>query len=224
VTDQDRDGQNREGLNLDDPDRLPWLDTAEGYEYDDGSSGMKILALVLGGVALLAAIVWGVYWMQRNQTGAEGGNGELIAAQEGDYKVRPDEPGGKSFEGEGDAAFSATEGKKTAASIGKDAAKTADAAKAIAAATPAAANTAVPAGSALVQIGAFGEAAKADQAWSALSKRFDFLSGVNRKIAESSGEGGRKVFRLQAITSNAAAAQQLCAKLKAAGEGCLIVK
>jgi SPOR domain len=222
VTDQDRDGQNREGLNLDDPDRLPWLDTAEGYEYDDGSSGMKILALVLGGVALLAAIVWGVYWMQRNQTGVEGGKGELIAAQEGDYKVRPDEPGGKSFEGEGDAAFSATEGKKSAASIAPGAAKPADVAKP--AATPAPATAAVPAGSALVQIGAFGEAAKADQAWSALSKRFDFLSGVNRKIAESSGEGGRKVFRLQAITSNAAAAQQLCAKLKAAGEGCLIVK
>ena len=218
MTDQDRDG-----LNLDDPDRLPWLDTAEGYEYDDGSSGMKILALVLGGVALLAAIVWGVYWMQRNQTGADGGNGELIAAQEGDYKVRPDEPGGKSFEGEGDAAFSATAGKKTAASIGTGAAGAAKPDTATKAAAPAA-NAAVPAGSALVQIGAFSDAATADQAWSALGKRFDFLSGVNRKIAEGSGEGGRKVFRLQAITSNAAAAQQLCAKLKAAGEGCLIVK
>jgi cell division protein FtsN len=210
--------QNRDGLNLDDPDRLPWLDTADGYEYDDGSSGMKVLALVLGGVALLAAIVWGVYWMQRNQTGADGGNGELIAAQEGDYKVRPDEPGGKSFEGEGDAAFSAAEGKKTATSIAaKDTAPKTPAA-------PVAANAAVPAGSALVQIGAFSDAAAADQAWSALGKRFDFLSGVNRKIAESSGEGGRKVFRLQAITGNAAAAQQLCAKLKAAGEGCLIVR
>ncbi len=225
MTDQDRDGRTNDGLNLDDPDRLPWLDTAEGYEYDDGSSGMKILALVLGGVALLAAIVWGVYWMQRNQTGADGGNGELIAAQEGDYKVRPDEPGGKSFEGEGDAAFSATAGKKTAASIatGTGSTKPADAAKP-ATAPAAAANAAAPTGSALVQIGAFSEAAKADQAWAALSKRFDFLSGVNRKIAESSGEGGRKVFRLQAVTSNAAAAQQLCAKLKAAGEGCLIVK
>ena len=101
-----------DGLNLDDPDRLPWLDTADGYEYDDGNSGLRILLLVLGGLALLAAIVWGVYWMQRNQTGAEGGNGELIAAQEGDYKVRPDEPGGKSFEGEGDAAFSASAGKR----------------------------------------------------------------------------------------------------------------
>jgi hypothetical protein len=217
MTDTDRDG-----LNLDDPDRLPWLDTAEGYEYDDGNSGLKILGLVLGGIALLAAIVWGVYWMQRNQTGAEGGNGELIAAQEGDYKVRPDEPGGKSFDGEGDAAFSASAGKKTEATIATGGNASADAAK-MAIAKPAL-NAAVPVGSALVQIGAFSDAAKADQAWAALSKRFDFLSGVTRKIAENSGEGGRRVFRLQAVMSNAAAAQQLCAKLKAAGEGCLIVK
>lgn len=214
VTNNDNDG-----LNLDDPDRLPWLDTAEGYEYDNGNSGLKILFLVLGGIALLAAIVWGVYWMQRNQTGAEGGNGELIAAQEGDYKVRPEEPGGKNFEGEGDAAFSASEGKKTAASIGtaKDAATKAPEAKT-------ASTAAVPAGSALVQIGAYSDASTANQAWAALGKRFGFLSGVNRKISENTAEGGRKVFRLQAITNDAAAAQQLCAKLKAAGEGCMIVK
>jgi cell division protein FtsN len=76
----------------------------------------------------------------------------------------------------------------------------------------------------MVQLGAFGDSAKADTAWAGLSKRFGFLSGVNRKIAEASGEGGRKIFRLQAVTANAAAAQQLCAKLKAAGENCLIVK
>ena len=76
----------------------------------------------------------------------------------------------------------------------------------------------------MVQLGAFGDSAKADQAWAGLGKRFGFLSGTNRKIAEATGEGGRKIFRLQAVTANAAAAQQLCAKLKAAGENCLIVK
>ena len=73
-------------------------------------------------------------------------------------------------------------------------------------------------------MGAFSDAASANTAWTALSKRFGFLSGVKKRVAEGSGEGGRKVYRLQAITSNASAAQQLCAKLKAAGEGCLIVK
>jgi hypothetical protein len=206
---------------LDDPDRLPWLETADGYEYDDGASPLKVAAMVLGGLALLAAIVGGIYWAQRNQTGGATGNGELIAAQEGDYKVKPDEAGGKTFEGEGDSAFAASEGKKTGATIAPPA-KAGDP-KAAEAAKPAANGTA-PAGAVMVQLGAFGDSAKADTAWAGLSKRFGFLSGVNRRIAEASGEGGRKIFRLQAITANAAAAQQLCAKLKAAGENCLIVK
>lgn len=209
---------NEEGLGLDDPDRLPWLETADGYEYDEGASPLKVAGMVLGGLALLAAIVGGIYWLQRNQTGGAQGNGELIAAQEGNYKVAPDDREGKTFEGEGDAAFAASEGKKTGATI----------------ATPtkagdpkvvkSAASGPTPAGAVMVQLGAFGDSAKADQAWAGLGKRFGFLSGTNRKIAEATGEGGRKIFRLQAVTANAAAAQQLCAKLKAAGENCLIVK
>lgn len=205
---------------LDDPDRLPWLETADGYEYDEGASPLKVAGMVLGGLALLAAIVGGIYWAQRNQGGGATGNGELIAAQEGDYKVKPDEAGGKTFEGEGDSAFAASEGKKTGATIAPPA-KAPD--PKAAAAKPAATGT-TPAGAVMVQLGAFGDSAKADTAWAGLSKRFGFLSGVNRRIAEATGEGGRKIFRLQAITPNAAAAQQLCAKLKAAGENCLIVR
>ncbi len=204
---------------LDDPDRLPWLETADGYEYDSGASPLKVAAMVLGGLALLAAIVGLIYWAQRNQSEGTAGNGELIAAQEGDYKVRPADPEGKKFEGEGDAAFAASEGTKTGSVIAKPGA----APTAPPAAKPAA-NGATPAGAVMVQLGAFGDAAKADTAWAALGKRFGFLSGVNRKIAEANVEGGRKVFRLQAVTANAAAAQQLCAKLKAAGENCLIVR
>lgn len=213
---------NRDGLNLDDPDRLPWLETADGYEYDSGASPLKVAGLVLGGLALLAAIVGGIYWMQRNQSGGTEGNGELIAAQEGNYKVLPADPEGKKFEGEGDSAFAASDGKKTAATISP---VNVDPAK-VGAAAPAAtsASAAVPAGAVLVQLGAYGEAATAEQEWAGMGKRFGFLSGVNRKIAEATSEGGRKVFRLQAVTANAAAAQQLCAKLKAAGENCLIVK
>lgn len=209
---------NDEGLGLDDPDRLPWLETADGYEYDEGASPLKVAGMVLGGLALLAAIVGGIYWLQRNQTGGAQGNGELIAAQEGNYKVAPDDREGKTFEGEGDAAFAASEGKKTGATIATPA-KAGDPKVA----KPAASGP-TPAGAVMVQLGAFGDSAKADQAWAGLGKRFGFLSGTNRKIAEATGEGGRKIFRLQAVTANAAAAQQLCAKLKAAGENCLIVK
>ena len=210
---------NNDGLDLDDPDRLPWLETADGYEYDEGASPLKVAGLVLGGLALLAAIVGGIYWLQRNQTGGSQGNGELIAAQKGNYKVAPDDREGKTFEGEGDSAFAASEGKKAGATIAPPA-KAGDPKVAV---KPSSGGS-TPAGAVMVQLGAFGDAAKADQAWATFGKRFGFLSGTSRRIAEASGEGGRKIFRLQAITANAAAAQQLCAKLKAAGENCLIVK
>ena len=220
-TENNEGGTNR--FALDDPDRLPWLETADGYEYDEGASPLKVAFMVLAGLALLAAIVGGIYWAQRNKTGGTAGNGELIAAQEGDYKVKPDEAGGKTFEGEGDSAFAASEGKKTGAVIAPTA-KAGDTKTAAAPVVKPAATGPTPAGAVMVQLGAFGDAAKADTAWAALTKRFGFLSGTNRKIAEATVEGGRKVFRLQAVTANASAAQQLCAKLKAAGENCLIVK
>ncbi|MGL5838068.1 MAG: SPOR domain-containing protein [Sphingorhabdus sp.] len=223
MTDTNRD----DGLGLDDPDRLPWLETADGYEYEESASPLKVLGLVLGGLALLAAIVGGIYWLQRNQTGGASGNGELIAAAEGDYKVAPSDREGKNFEGEGDAAFAASEGKKTGINIDPAKAKAAAAVPASNPATPGAAPAKTgpaPAGSGFVQLGAFSDSAKADQAWAAMGKRFGFLAGINRRIAEGAGEGGRKIYRLQAITANPAAAQQLCAKLKAAGENCMVVR
>jgi cell division protein FtsN len=226
MTDTDRDGQNREGLGLDDPERLPWLETADGYEYEESASPLKVAGLVLGGLALLAAIVGGIYWLQRNQAGGQG-NGELIAAQEGEYKVPPTDPQGKKFEGEGDAAFAASEGKKVDTKLDPAKAKAAAPAPApapAAAGAPAAKAGPIPAGAAFVQLGAFSDAAKAEQAWTALGKRFGAISGTNKRVTEGAGEGGRKVFRLQAIAANSAAAQQLCAKLKAAGENCIVVR
>lgn len=220
MTDSNRD----EDLGLDDPDRLPWLETADGYEYEESASPLKVAGLVLAGLALLAAIVGGIYWIQRNQSSGTSGNGELIAAQKGDYKVAPADREGKNFEGEGDAAFAASEGKKVEVSI--DPAKAKAAAQAPQAAPPATTSTPdkAPAGAGFVQLGAFSDSAKADQAWAAMGKRFGFLSGLNRRIAEGASEGGRKVYRLQAVAANPAAAQQLCAKLKAAGENCMVVK
>ncbi|MBK7162330.1 MAG: SPOR domain-containing protein [Sphingomonadales bacterium] len=218
MTDDNRD----EDLGLDDPDRLPWLETADGYEYEENASPLKVAGLVLAGLALLAAIVGGIYWLQRNQSDGASGNGELIAAQEGDYKVAPADREGKTFEGEGDSAFAASEGKKVGATIDPAKAKAVEAAPA-AGAAPAKTGPA-PAGAGFVQLGAFSDSAAADQAWAAMGKRFGFLSGLNRRIAEGAAEGGRKVYRLQAVTANPAAAQQLCAKLKAAGENCMVVK
>ena len=218
---------NDNGLNLDDSDRLPWLETADGYEYDDRASPLRIVAMVLAGLVLLAAIIGAIYWLQRNQIGGANGNGQLIAAPASAYKVKPQDAGGKRFEGEGDSAFAASEGTKTGATLVPAAKIAATAPPAAMASAPVAApapSAAAPASTVMVQLGAFGDSAKADAAWAALNKRFGFLAGMNRKIAETNVEGGRKVFRLQAVTANSSEALQLCAKLKVAGENCLIVR
>jgi hypothetical protein len=218
---------NKYGLNLDDPDRLPWLETADGYEYDDTASPFKLAFMLLAGLVLLAAIIGAVYWLQRNQIGGANGNGQMIAAPAGAYKVKPQDAGGKRFEGEGDSAFAASEGTKTGATLVPAAKVAAAAPPAALASAPVAApapSAAAPDSTVMVQLGALGDSAKADAAWAALNKRFGFLAGMNRKIVEANVEGGRKVFRLQAVTANSSEAQQLCAKLKVAGENCLIVR
>jgi hypothetical protein len=217
--------RNNDGLNFDDNDRLPWLETADGSDSEPNRSPMRVALVAIAGLALLAAIVGGIFWLQPRQAGGPNGTGELIVAPKGNYKEKPLDAGGKSFEGEGDSAFAASEGQKTGAVLAVLPAGSAAAPRPVAAKPmiPAATNSA-PANAVLVQLGAFGDSAKAEAAWTGLNKRFGFLAGVKRKIAQTNVEGGGTVFRLQAVTANSTEAQQLCAKLKVAGENCLIVR
>jgi hypothetical protein len=96
-----------ERMDLRDEDRLPWLETVEPDEEPSGGAG-RTIALILLGLGLLAAIAGGIFLWQQSRTGD--GDGTLIAAQEGDYKVRPDDPGGLKVEGEGDAAVATSAG------------------------------------------------------------------------------------------------------------------
>ena len=65
----------------------------------------------------------------------------------------------------------------------------------------------MPAGAGLVQVGAFSNSAEAESTWNDLAKRFGFLASLNHKTIEGTGEGGRKIFRLNAVAANAAAAR-----------------
>ena len=223
--------RNASDTNFDDPDRLPWLDTADSYE-DEGMSPMKLAGFVLGLLALLGLIIGGIYWLQnRNQgVGLGDGTGEMIAAQEGDYKVKPADAQGRSFEGEGDVAQATAEGRDVttvqAASPGEikpiaNAAAQGATATGTAGAVATATASAATAGTGLVQLGAFADTGSADTMWSALSSRYAFLGSYQKKITTGSVEG-RQVFRLNAVTADAGAAQKLCAQLKAAGATCLI--
>jgi hypothetical protein len=100
---QDRDG----GLGLDNEERLPWLEPVNDFDDDGSASPARLLVIVLGGLLLIGAVLGGLWWYQN---GGPRGDGELILAEPGEYKTAPTSDGAKVFEGEGDAAFAASEG------------------------------------------------------------------------------------------------------------------
>ena len=100
---QDRDG----GLALDNEERLPWLEPVDDLDDDGQASPARLLAMVLGGLILIGSVIGALWWYQN---GGPRGDSELIMAEAGDYKVPPTSDGAKVFEGEGDAAFAASEG------------------------------------------------------------------------------------------------------------------
>ena len=102
------------GLGLGDEDRLPWLEAADDYEDDGEVSPTRLLVMVLGGLILIGAVLGGLWWMQN---GGARGEGELIVAQKGDYKVTPSNDAAKTFDGEGDASFAASEGAEPSGKV-----------------------------------------------------------------------------------------------------------
>lgn len=103
--------EQNDGFNLDDRDRLPWLEPAGDEEEVEAVSPAKIVGLVVLGLALLGLIVGGGYWLKNRDAGSAGnGDAKLIAAQSASYKIPANASDAKEFDGEGDAAFEASEG------------------------------------------------------------------------------------------------------------------
>ena len=82
------------------------------------------------------------------------------------------------------------------------------------------ASAASSSGGGSIQLGAFSSQALANKAWSSLSGRFGFLSGMDHSVA-SATVGGKTLYRLRA--SAGGQASETCAKLKVAGEACSVV-
>src|SRR5918998_5235339 len=99
-------------IRAEDDDKLPWLEAVDEDEGSDGPSPLKLVAAVLIGLVAIGLVVGGLFWMG-NRDGTATGEPELIAAEEGDYKVAPADPGGMQVQGKGDTAFAASEGKET---------------------------------------------------------------------------------------------------------------
>lgn len=237
----------RDSLDLRDEDRLPWLEAVDEEDQEGAISPLRLVAWVLGGLAALALVIGGIYWLQNRESVADG-DGELIAAPEGDYKVRPDEPGGMEVEGKGDAAFATSDGAAPSGTIDLDAvpetpvtrqpaappepAPTPKAADSATVAVPESGGTLAPpaasdrltiaGGGTVIQLGAYDSEAVARAAWRRHAARFGFLSGLEETIVAAT-VGGRTYHRLRVATGSNAQAKNFCGRLRVAGEDCLIV-
>ncbi len=235
-------------MDLREEDRLPWLETVEPDEQDGPPLGRVIAAVVLG-LGVLAAIIFGIYKLQ--QRPSSGGDGQIIAAQPGAYKVKPDEPGGLKVDGEGAAAIATSAGKAGNGAIDLkavperpvEAKRVAPAAKP----TPAGGRNAVAqvpksggklvaaapvtvsrpagqnaaAGGSLVQLGAFPSEAAANAAWTSFSKRFAYLAPLGQSV-QPVATGGKTLYRLRVNAGSANQAADICGRLRVAGESCFI--
>lgn len=227
-----------ERLALDDEDEaLPWLDSADDDDYEEGSDTGRVIGFVLLGLVALAAIVGGIWWAShRSPDPALVADGSTVAAPAEPYKTAPGDPGGKTFDGTGDSSFAVSEGQTRPARLGEAGAAasgtpaatapkpgvniTAPAAKPSSAAAGAAA--AAPAtGGVGVQVGAFSSSAAAEAAWTRLAGQHSALSGVRHRVQEGKADIGT-VYRLQAVAADAAGAQALCSRLKASGIACQV--
>lgn len=199
--------------------------------------------LLLVGLAVL--LLAGGWWLwQRGQDERLTGDGSLIAAPPGPYKVRPDEAGGMTVEGQGSAAFAASEGAEAGGTIDFGAApedpvqtqragqaggaRDGHGSRSVTATLPGVEGTLAERGgreaertasasSGQAELGRYGSEAAANGAWNGLVKRLPWLDGLPRGVAVLEADG-RKVYALR--VGSAAQGRAICARLRVAGEPC----
>ncbi|KQN33638.1 SPOR domain-containing protein [Sphingomonas sp. Leaf38] len=235
-----------EDMDLREEDRLPWLETVEPDDEDTVGIG-RVIALVVLGLAVLAGIIFGIYKLQQR---APTGDGQLIAAQEGDYKVKPDDAGGMKVKGEGESAIATSAGKtgngaidlrgvpekpvagkretapKATGSAGRNAVAQVPASGGrLVADAPMAPSRSAGAGTAsggsLVQLGAYPSEASANAAWTNFSKRFGYVASLGKSV-QPVATGGRTLYRLRVNAGSANQAADICGRLRVAGETCFV--
>lgn len=213
-----------------DSDRLPWLETVEPERTADVPV-VRIVMMVVGLLLVVAVAILGYrYWDTHRGIS---GNGALIAAPEGAYKIRPTEPGGMVVQGEGDTAIATSNGDTMGnASIDMTAAPEvpiegkkvappridSGARKAISAIPSA---DGAISGGALIQLGSFDTEADANDIWKRIAKRHSYLALLGKSV-QMAQVNGRTVYRLRVNAGSTGQAKSLCTKLAAEGQACFV--
>lgn len=208
----------------DDDDALPWLET-DDEDVEQGSD-YRILIFAALAVVALGAILFGANYFFSGRTGGATPDGSTIAAPDEAYKVRPEDAGGTEVAGTGDLSFEVGQGEGRESRIASDDPAPSidiEAAAPAVAPTPGTSPTTAPARTTGVgvQVGAYSSRASAEAGWNQLRGRFEALSGISHRIIEGTADSGT-IYRLQAVTSDRAAADALCRSIRQAGGDCQV--
>ncbi len=220
-----------------DEDGLPWLEAVDDEDGPRGVSARKMFAALLVVIAAAAIVAGTFFWLGRRDAPVVGAP-QVIAAEPGPYKVKPDDPGGLDVAGESETAYSTSAGEDLDAKLDMNKLPPGVDAPAPEPATPAEPapkklppnETRVPANDEpvppaasgpTIQLGAYASSIKANTAWGMLSSRFPEVAALNKSVV-SATVGGKAIYRLRAVGSSEQT-RAACAALKAAGESCLVV-
>ncbi len=233
-----------------DEDRLPWLEAVEpDADHEAGNRG-RITGVLVAGLSALALLIGGLWWMNSQTPPVKAGDGNLIAAAEGDYKTKPTNAGGMKVEGQGDSSAATAQGANANGKIDPNAkpeapvvavgavkpevkpelvkpnttAKIADVREVTPHPTPAPAPVAASVKPVAAGTGMIQLGAYGSK--SSAEQGWGELKAKYDFLAPMAqtiipaSVGGATVYRLRA--SAGAAAAETCAKLKAAGANCII--
>ena len=104
----------------DDADDLPWLEDDGEYE-EEGGFDARLIWFALVGLLVIAGVLFAAWYLTRDGSDPElAETGSTIAAPDGPYKQRPDDPGGREVEGTGDTAYQVAEGESQRGRLSDD--------------------------------------------------------------------------------------------------------
>jgi hypothetical protein len=240
-------------IELSQEDRLPWLETVESDEPEGPGAGRVIAAVVLA-LLLLAGGVFAVFKLTNHPSApaVASGSGDTIAPPPGDYKVKPQDPGGLKVGGEGDTAVATSTGTGAPGRI--DPKQVPEKPVASAAPKPAVTPTAPekegtrivsavpPPGGRLVVAapvhpvhgvpgwasgGALVQLAAYPSEATANAAWSSYAKRFSYlatlgKVVQPAEVGGHTVYRLRVNAGSAGAAADICGRLKVAGEDCFV--